>query len=56
MHECAGLKNRSTEAMFKAAQTTLLLNSFKDNPGFWRWWLSLLAHDAHVAAPARVGL
>jgi cell division protein FtsL len=47
MHECAGLKNRSTEAMFKTAQTTLFLNSLKDNPGYWRWWLSLLAQKAH---------
>lgn len=43
MHECAGLKDKSTEAMFKNAQTKLLLNSLKDNPGYWRWWFSLLS-------------
>lgn len=43
LHECAGLGNRSTEAMFKAAQAKLLLNSLRDNPGYWRWWLSLLS-------------
>lgn len=46
MHECAGLKNKSTEAMFKNAQTKLFLSSLKDNPGYWRWWLSLLSHAA----------
>lgn len=47
MHECAGLKDKSTEAMFKMTQTKLLLDSLKDNPGYWRWWLSLLSHDAY---------
>jgi hypothetical protein len=43
MHECAGLKDKSTEAMFKVAQTRLLLTSLKENPSYWRWWISLLA-------------
>lgn len=43
LHECAGLEDKSTEAMFKNAQTRLLLNSLKDNPGYWRWWFSLLS-------------
>ena len=47
LHECAGLKDRSTEAMFKNAQTKLLLNSLKDNPGYWRWWFSLLSQSPH---------
>lgn len=42
LHECAGLDDQSTEIMFRNAQTRLLLNSLKDNPGYWRWWLSLL--------------
>lgn len=45
MHECARLKDKSTEVMFKNAQTKLLLNSLKDNPGYWRWWLSLLSRQ-----------
>lgn len=43
LHECAGLEDKSTEAMFKNAQTRLLLNSLRDNPGYWRWWFSLLS-------------
>lgn len=42
MHECAGLNDRSSEATFKTVQAKLLLNSLRDNPGYWRWWLSLL--------------
>lgn len=42
LHECAGLDDQSTEIMFRNAQTRLLLNSLKDNPGYWRWWLSVL--------------
>lgn len=51
MHECAGLKDQSTEAMFKATQAKLILNSLKDNPGYWRWWFSLVAHPSGQAAP-----
>lgn len=47
LHECAGLGKRSTETMFKAAQAKLLLNSLRDNPGYWRWWLSLLSQPNH---------
>lgn len=43
LHECAGLRDQSTEAMFQNAQTKLLLNSLKNNPGYWRWWFSLLS-------------
>ena len=42
LHECAGLDDKSTEIMFRDGQTRLLLNSLKDNPGYWRWWLSVL--------------
>jgi hypothetical protein len=46
LHECAGLRDDSTEAMFKNAQVKLLLSSLKDNPGYWRWWFSLLSRAA----------
>jgi hypothetical protein len=46
MHECAGLEDASTEAMFKTGQTKLLLDSLKNNPGYWRWWMSLLSQNA----------
>ena len=42
LHECAGLDDKATEIMFRDGQTRLLLNSLKDNPGYWRWWLSVL--------------
>lgn len=45
LHECAGLDDKSTELMFRHAQTRLLLNSLKNNPGYWRWWLSVLGQQ-----------
>lgn len=50
LHECAGLCDRTTETVFKTAQAKLLLDSLRDNPGYWRWWLSLVSQPVQRAS------
>lgn len=39
LHECVGLKDKTTDKAFKRAQAHLLLRFMKENPEFWAWWL-----------------
>ena len=42
LHECEGLDSAASVKRYREVQARTLLRFWKDNPTFWRWWLSVV--------------